>query len=355
MARPQFFARLGVMVGAALFLSACAGSAPELPLPRLPEASRQEVSPGLVPREFLCPGTAAETPDPRLAQEIQTFLEENGMLLGTPPESAGELPVVLNGPVRAFVRTFSTSQRSVFAGYLARSGRYLPLMQQIFKECGLPRDLVYLCLVESGFSPWAVSPAAAVGPWQFIQGTAARYGLKVNQWVDERRDPEKSTRAAARYLQDLYRQFGSWYLAAAGYNAGEKRVEGVVNRHDTRDFWTMSAKGLLPRETCNYVPQLIAAALIAKNPPKYGFKEIRYHAPVKFGRVKVPPGTDLPDFARSLGVDYQSLQELNPELNRALAPPESRGYPLKVPWGKKRAADRLAQLCWKLEGGRGNK
>lgn len=346
MSTRRFGGRLGCLLGAALWLAACA--TPPEPLPRLAEGAKPATSPGLVPKEYLCPGGAPEVLDPKLAKEIQAFLEANGLLLGAPWGVAADLPIILNGPVKAYVRAFTTSQREVFETYLARSGRYLSLMRRIFQEYGLPQDLVYLCLVESGFSPWAMSPAEAVGPWQFIRGTARRYGLTVNGWVDERRDPEKSTRAAARYLKDLYTQFGCWYLAAAGYNAGEKRVEGVMNRHPTGSFWTMAAKGLLPAETCNYVPQIIAAALIAKSPQTYGFKGVRYQAPLKYEKVKVPGRTDLRWFARYLELDYQTLKELNPELNREAAPPAAAGYVLKVPVAKKRPARRLASLCWKM-------
>jgi len=157
---------------------------------------------------------------------------------------------------------------------LARSKQYLPMIRKVFQRQGLPLDLVYLPLIESGFNPRARSPKEAVGLWQFVADTARRYGLKVNADVDERCDPEKSTQAAARYLEDLYHQFGCWYLAAAGYNAGEKRVEGVLNRHGTRDFWIMARSRWLPQETCNYVPQLIAATLIAKSPQKYGLPPV---------------------------------------------------------------------------------
>jgi hypothetical protein len=343
-----FIRTLSVLFGAALWLSACA-TPPPTSLPRLAEGTAKESSQGLVPQEYFCTGKPAEAADPVLAREIQSFLEENGMLAGMPPGVSTDLPVILNGPVKGYVRVFTTSHKGIFEAYLCRSGRYLPMMRRIFQEQGLPQDLVYLCLVESGFSPWAKSPAEAVGPWQFISGTAQRYGLKVNNWVDERRDPEKSTRAAARYLRDLFRQFGSWYLAAAGYNAGEKRVEGVVQRHATRDFWTMAGNRLLPQETCNYVPQLIAATLIAKNPQHFGFREICYQTPLRYERVEVPAGIDLPRFAQVLGVDYQTLKELNPELNQPQAPPGQEKYALRVPAGKKRAALRLAKICLEME------
>ena len=218
------------------------------------------------------------------------------------------------------------------------------MMRRIFAERGLPEGLIYVALVESGFSPYARSPKDAVGIWQFIEGTARRYGLKVNGRVDERQDPEKSTRAAARYLHDLYQQFGCWYLAAAGYNAGEKRVEGVMNRHDIQDFWVMAQKKLLPEETCNYVPQIIAAALIAKDPEKYGMAQVRYQAPRAGERVKVPGGVNLAAFAESLEMPEKELVELNPELKAGVTPPDQQEYLLTVPAKKVRQAKRLARI-----------
>jgi len=324
-----------------LFLCLCGCATPPPGTPRL---AVKEAPRGLIPPEYLCPGSSPEALDPKLAREITEFLEESGILLGF--AGAGDLPMVLNGPVQAYLRAFSNGQKAVFAVYLSRSGRYLPMMRRIFRERGLPQDLVYLALIESGFNPWARSPAAAVGPWQFIEGTARRYGLKVNDWVDERRDPEKATRAAASYLQDLFRQFGCWYLAAAGYNAGEHRVEGALLRNDEDTFWALARKGLLPRETCQYVPQFIAAALIARNPAKYGFDQVAYQRPFACELVRVPGGTDLRRFAQVLEIDYQDLKELNPELKRDQTPREAKGYLLKIPKDKKREAQKLAQVCW---------
>jgi membrane-bound lytic murein transglycosylase D len=334
----------GIMLGLALLLSACAGPSGETPLPRLAD---KEPSQGLVPPEYLCPKGPQEAPDPMLAKEIGEFLEKSGILGGVPATVAGDLPVVLNAPVRTYLHAFANSKN--FQASLSRSGRYLPMMRRIFKEHGLPQDLVWVALVESGFNPWARSPKEAVGMWQFIEDTARRYGLQVNEQVDERRDPEKSTRAAARYLQDLYKQFGCWYLAAAGYNAGEKRVEGVVNRHDTRDFWIMAQKKLLPQETCNYVPQIIAAALIAKNPGRYGLPDLKYQAPQPAAKVKVPGGLNWRWFAHSLEVPEKEFLEFNPQLQGESLPAGPKEYWLKVPGNKKREADRLARLSWRLE------
>jgi membrane-bound lytic murein transglycosylase D len=325
-----------------LWFCLCGCATPPAVTPRL---AVKEAPLGLIPPEYLCPGSAPEALDPKLAREIKDFLDESGILAGF--AGAGDLPMLLNGPVQACLRAFSNGQKAVFAVYLSRSGRYLAMMRRIFRERGLPQDLVYLALIESGFNPWARSPAAAVGPWQFIEGTARRYGLKVNDWVDERRDPEKATRAAASYLQDLFRQFGCWYLAAAGYNAGEQRVEGALLRNDEDTFWALARKGLLPRETCQYVPQFIAAALIAKNPSKYGFDQVAYQRPFACEQVRVPGGTDLRRFAQVLEIDYQDLRELNPELKRDQTPREAQGYLLKIPKEKKREAQKLAQVCWR--------
>lgn len=340
---------LAWLLGIILALSACSAShQSSLPGQEAGAARvKGKASAGLIPEDYLCPDGPKEALDPKLGQEVKAFLDENGLLRGGPPGLAAELPVVLNGPVKSYVRVFTGSQKAGFATYLARSGRYLPMMRRIFQEQGLPQDLVYLCLVESGFNPWAKSPAEALGPWQFIKGTAQRYGLRVNGWVDERRDPEKSTRAAARYLKDLHRQFGCWYLAAAGYNAGENRVEGALGRQQGQSFWDLAQNGLLPRETCNYVPQFIAAALIARSPEKYGFAGISYLSPWRTGRVKVPGGVDLRRFAEALGVPLERLKELNPELLTDATPGDRPEYLLQVPAGERRQANLLAQVGWK--------
>jgi len=330
-----------ILVGLGLGLAACA---PPSQLPHLPDFAEKEGERALVPKDFLVAGSQQqERIDPQLSQEIKAFLDENGMLAGFHTSQQTELPIMLNSSVQGFLRSFTTSRRAIIQAQLSRSERYLPMIRQIFQEQGLPQDLVYLPMIESGFSPLAVSPKEAVGLWQFIEGTARRYGLKVNEWVDERRDPEKSTKAAARYLKDLHNQFGCWYLAAAGYNAGEKRVEGVVNRYATRDFWVMAQNQLLPQETCNYVPQLIAAVLIAKNPEKYGFNRNRPWRPLAYVRKKVPEGTNLRQFAGSLGLPYETIQELNPEVKGECAPLDQKEYSVKIPSSKSRPMRGIAK------------
>ncbi len=325
---------LAFLVGLSLGLAACA---PPAQLPHLPGFAEKEGERALVPRDFLVAGPQRqEKVDPQLSQEIKAFLDENGMLAGFQSGQGTELPLTLNPSVQGCLRSFTTSRRTIIQAQLSRSERYLPMIRRIFQEQGLPQDLIYLPMIESGFNPLAVSPMEAVGLWQFIAGTARRYGLKVNQWVDERRDPEKSTQAAARYLKDLHSQFGCWYLAAAGYNAGENRVAGVVNRYDTRDFWVMAENHLLPQETCNYVPQLIAAVLIAKNPEKYGFNHDARWRPLAYVRKTVPEGTNLRQLAGSLGLPYETLQELNPEVKGDCAPLDQKEYSVKIPSAKLR-------------------
>lgn len=195
-------------------------------------------------------------------------------------QSSFDFPIQMNKQVKAYVIYFSTEKKGFTRRSLARSSRYLPMIKEVFREYGLPEDLAYLAMVESGFNPQASSPAGACGMWQFIKGTGLRYGLVINGNVDERQDPEKSTRAAAQYLLDLYKQFGSWYLAAASYNCGEGRVQKELTKSNYKNFWELSANKCIPGETRNYVPQMIAATIIARNPQKFGFADVPYQSPL---------------------------------------------------------------------------
>jgi membrane-bound lytic murein transglycosylase D len=246
-----------------------------------------------------------------------------------------DIPIVINEKVEQFIQHFQTRGRKVFTGWLARSERYIPFMKNLLKENGLPEDLVYMALIESGFNPYAYSRSKAAGPWQFIYRTGKRYGLDSNWWIDERRDPEKSTIAAAKYLKDLYDTFECWYLAAAGYNAGEGKIARAMKRYQTEDFWELTKYRYLKRETKDYVPQMIAAALIAKDPEKYGFVEIEYQEPLRYDKVKVPEVTDLRLIAEACEVTLDEIKSLNPELSRWCTPPNYPDYEIKIPFGKK--------------------
>jgi len=244
-----------------------------------------------------------------------------------------DIPIVFNDAVKYYIQWFTSEKRKVFGNWLKRSRQYVPIIREILKDQGMPEDLVYLAMIESGFNPKAYSHAKACGPWQFIYATGGRYGLKVNYWIDERRDPEKSTVAAAKYLRDLFNQFGCWYLAAAGYNAGEGRVERAIEKHKTNDFWELSNYNALPKETRAYIPQLIAAAVIAKDPEKYGFGSITYDAPIRFEFVRVPRGTPLSAVAKSASLDLAGVRSINPEILRGITPPNMEDYKIKLPQG----------------------
>lgn len=261
--------------------------------------------------------------------EVELRLPEEDL-----PES--DIPLTLNSKVEYFISYFQTSGKKAFSKWLSRSERYIPMMKEVLKKEGLPEDLVYLAMIESGFSPHAYSVASAVGPWQFISGTGKRYSLRIDSWIDERRDPLKSTVAAALYLKELYSLFNkNWYLAAAGYNAGENKILRAIDMYKTRDFWEMSQGSYLKRETKDYVPKLVAAAIIAKDPAKYGFADIAYLPPIEFDTVSVTGKTDLEVAAKICDVPEKTIRDLNPELRRWCTPPNYENYQLKIPKGKK--------------------
>jgi len=243
------------------------------------------------------------------------------------------MPLVENERVRYFIEAFCGKLRDFFSRALARSGKYIPMMASVLQEAGLPEDLVYLSLIESGFAPSAYSKAKAVGPWQFIHATGVRYGLRIDAWVDERRDPVKSTRAAAAYLKDLHGQFGEWFLAAAAYNAGERRVETALQRTNTSDYWDLTGRTVLKQETRNYVPKFIAAALIAGEPEKYGFNDLVYEAPVDYDEVTTKRPLALTTVAHMAHTTVTNLKELNPALLKNVTPPSEEGFIVRVPSG----------------------
>jgi membrane-bound lytic murein transglycosylase D len=246
-----------------------------------------------------------------------------------------DIPIVINDKVVQFIQFFQTTIRYKFVTWLARSKKYIPFMKNLLKEHGLPEDLVYLSLIESGFDPHAYSRGKAVGLWQFIYLTGKRYGLRVNWWVDERRDPEKSTIAAAKYLKELYGMFDCWYLAAAGYNAGEYKIVNAMKRYRTEDFWRLTEYRYLKQETKDYIPQMIAAALITKNPERYGFTEVEYQEPLRYEKVKIPELTDLSLVAKACETSLEEIKDLNPELQRGVTPPNESDYEIKIPFGKR--------------------
>ncbi len=250
-------------------------------------------------------------------------------VVSVPRKSA--YPVSMNPQVQYFLDRFTGARRDVVNLWVGRSGRYLGMIREVLKNRGLPEELAYTAMIESGFNPVAVSRVGAKGMWQFMAGTARRYGLRVDQWIDERLDPEKSTVAAASYLRDLYNMFGSWALAQAAYNAGEVKVSKAIRATGSSDFWTLAKTNHLRAETKDFVPAIHAATLIAQNPDRYGF-EIAEPSPLGIETVAVPPATDLRRLATKAGITPGALQTLNPVLVRSVTPPGDP-WQLKVPAG----------------------
>ena len=246
------------------------------------------------------------------------------------------VPVVFNDKVASFVTYFQTRGRKHFERWLSRQPLYMSTITALLREQGLPEDLFYIAFIESGLNPTAKSRAKAVGMWQFIKGTAKNYGLRVDWWIDERLDPEKATVAAGKYLKNLYGQFGSWYLAAAGYNAGEGKIIRAMKKHGTEDFWVLaSQRRPLKRETKEYVPKYLAAMMIAKDPEAYGFDvyEGLEPEPLEYDKVVIKHATDLRVIAEAADTTVEEIKILNPELLRWFTPPGAPDYGLRLPKG----------------------
>lgn len=274
-------------------------------------------------------GLIATDETPATADELDVARRE---LAEAGAAGSFDVPIEVNDAVLNAVAYFQFRTPKAFAAALQRSGRYLPLMRSILRENGLPEDLVYIAMIESAFKSQAHSRAAAKGYWQFISGTGRRYGLKATREVDERSDPVKSTRAAASYFRDLYEMFGDWYLAMAAYNAGEGRILRGLQRTGARNYWELREGNALHRETKEYVPFFIAAALISRDPARFGF-DVVPDAPLEFDVVEVPRPVDLARVARELGVDAEAIQSLNGELRGRTTPRGVAAYPLRVPKG----------------------
>ena len=259
-------------------------------------------------------------------------------------ETTHDIDIPLNARVLSFVELFTGRLKNYLQEGLSRGARFLPMIQEVFRAEGVPLDLAYVPLVESAFKPEALSRAKAKGLWQFMSGTALENGLKHDWYIDERTDPEKATRAAAKYLKTLYGMFGDWHLALASYNGGPGRVQRAMNRSKRDDFWALSTgTKYLPRETRDYVPLILAAVIIARNPAQYGM-DIQPAPIPSFETVTVPRATDIRRIAEWAGVPVQIIQQLNPELRRWTTPVRGDDYALKVPEGAAAAVTaRLAE------------
>jgi membrane-bound lytic murein transglycosylase D len=245
-----------------------------------------------------------------------------------------DLPLMMTDQVAGYISYFSTRGSGSFDRAFARSGRYHDMMVSILKEEGVPQDLIYLAQAESGFHPLAVSRVGARGIWQFMASRARGYGLHHNMWVDDRQDPEKSTRAAAHHLKDLYNQFGDWYLAMAAYNSGPGTVQSAVKRTGYADFWELYQRNVLPKETRNYVPIILAVTIMAKNPSQYGLDQIAMEHPADYDTVTLDYPVDLRLVAECTGSTVEDLQDLNPSLLRRTTPREGK-FELHLPAGTK--------------------
>jgi membrane-bound lytic murein transglycosylase D len=283
---------------------------------------------------FILPGGEKPTED-AVADAVQDVLAEKKATDGQ--AIVWDLPNLDHERVDFWIERFTTvpDMREKMEGFLQRSGIYVPMLLEKLEERGMPRDLIYLAMIESGFEPQAYSHAAASGLWQFIAETGRRYGLEIDRAVDERNDPVKATDAALDYLEELYERFDSWYLAAASYNTGENRVARIMREtygreHAESDEEYYKIWPRLPRETRDYVPLMIAAGRIGKEPAKYGFDHVVPDPPLEYHEVVMPPATDLNAIARAAGVPVGAIRDLNPhfKLNRT---PNNREYAVRLP------------------------
>lgn len=266
----------------------------------------------------------------------EKVLFESPLRVELPPElvlvKEVDLKNLTHPRVQFYIEYFTKDARKVFAQWLERAGKYKELIQKELKAKGLPTELFYLAMIESGLNPYARSRAGAGGIWQFMPGTARRYGLTINYWVDERRDPVKSTKAAISYIEDLYLQFGNLALALASYNAGEAKVQRVVETHQTEDYWELIEYPGLRNETKDYLPKMIAATIIARNPSAYGFKNLNRAPKWEWDEVEVEDATNFELIARLSGTSLDQIKENNPQLLRFSTPPGEK-YKVKLPTG----------------------
>ncbi len=297
------------------------------------EASEELAEAREAERSIVAEGVLVTAPLDFYADPVGT-LEADPLFLDQIDAGEFDIPVVVNDAVVKWLEYFTGRGRKYYARYLSRSTKYQPMMKERLRAAGLPEDLVYLSMIESGYNTHAYSHAAAAGLWQFISSTGRMYDLRVDFWVDERRDPSAATDAAIRLLSDLYGEYGDWYLAWAAYNAGPGRVDRALKRYGKVDFWTMVERDAFRSETDNYIPKLLAAAIIGKHPERYGFTGIDYQEPDAIEPVEVGPSISLDVLARCAGISEEALQELNPQLRRWATPPEPATQTLYLPSGK---------------------
>ncbi|PLX87480.1 MAG: lytic transglycosylase [Desulfuromonas sp.] len=318
---------------------AARSSAPAATAPLAAAISEVVREEGTKPEEGhpLLVGTLVESASKPLPEIVESYLQP----VAVPLPYAGDFPLTQHRRVEKLLSYYTGNGRRSFSLWLRRAASHIPRIQLIFAREGVPLDLAYLAMIESGFNERAYSWAHAVGPWQFIESTGAMYGLRNDWWCDERRDIEKATFAAARFLKDLNRRFdGDWYLAAAAYNAGGGKINKAIRERGSRDFWALTEGRVLQEETKNYLPKLIAALMIVRDLDAYGFADLDYHGPQDYEMITLASTTDLDLIARLGDIDYDQLKRLNPELKRWCTPPGVTDYQLRVPVG---SAEKIEQ------------
>lgn len=326
-----------------LVLSGCAGDAHRSLFPDFSRpASPVQETVGLAPSETVEGDLDLEEIEPHMClDEELTALSRTGIWnkesspvsVQPPSDIAYDFPVVMNKQVEMYLNLFQTKQRRQFGRWLAKSGYYREMVERELEAAGLPKDLLYLSMIESGFNQVAYSRARAVGLWQFMKGTGRQYNLRIDKYVDERRDALKSTKAAVAYLGDLYREFGDWHLAVAAYNGGPGKIRGGLKKYKVNNFWDLASKRYLRLETKRYVPKLIATLLIARQPEKYGFFGISFKDPLRYDTISVGPGLSLDAIALISGSNSKTIKKLNLELRQRKTPPNRGRYTINIPYG----------------------
>jgi len=304
------------------------GEAPsELQVEAIEERAAAELS-----EKALIDDLSVAEPPMEFYRDPEAVLSADPLFLDRVDPSEFDIPVVVNADVERWVKYFTGDGRKYYKKWLGRSSRYRPMMSEKLEKEGLPKDLVYLSMIESGYNAHAYSHAAAAGLWQFIPSTARLYKMRVDWWVDDRRDPEDSLTAAMAFLGELHQMFGKWELAWAAYNTGPGRVRRAMKKFDTDDFWVIEDGKYLHPETENYVPKIMAAAIIGKHPERYGFTDIAFQDELRYATAKVEGSVELEVLAKCAGTTVKELKALNPALRRFATPPE--GYLLRVPVGR---------------------
>ncbi len=334
----RFLLLIAAIVGSSL-LSACSGI--QSPPSSADVSPIQPVSPISVAKEYPDLVPIPTESEMCLQRELEALRHTGAWENGVQPPADStvggaiqyDFPVLMNKQVQMYIDLFQNEERGAFSNWLSRSKRYLPVIRKDLKSAGLPLDLAYLAMIESGFNQRAYSTAQATGLWQFMSDTAKQYNLRVDRYVDQRRDAEKSTKAAVAMLSDLYHQFGDWYLAVAAYNAGAGKISAGLKKYNVSSFWDLARKQYLNLETIRYVPELMAAIIVARDPEKYGFSNINYLHPLQYDTLEVGPGLGLEGLALITHSSKEELQLLNEDLITGKTPPTNHKFEVKIPAG----------------------